>query len=71
MNPALALMGIYIIITVILQFIGFLLAELVEVFDPAIGLMTFLTLFLGMFWLAWPVAVYVTEAYVPGAKPAQ
>jgi hypothetical protein len=70
LNPALALIAIYIVVTSILQFIGFLLAESAEAFDPGVGLMVFLALFLGMFWLAWPIAVRVAEAYVPGAKPA-
>ena len=33
-----------------------------------IALMTFLILYLGMFWLAWPLAVRFAEAYVPGVK---
>jgi len=69
MSPALALMAIYIVVTAILQFVGFLVSTLVESFDPTLSLMTFLVLFLGMFWLAWPIAVRITEAYVPGAKP--
>jgi hypothetical protein len=32
--------------------------------------MTFLVLYLGMFWLAWPVAVRLAETFVPGAKTA-
>jgi len=70
MSPALALMAIYIVVTAILQFAGFLVSRLVESFDPTLSLMTFLVLYLGMFWLAWPIAVRITEAYVPGAKPA-
>jgi hypothetical protein len=68
MSPALALMAIYIVVTAILQFAGFLVSRLVESFDPTLSLMTFLVLYLGMFWLAWPIAVRITESYVPGAK---
>jgi hypothetical protein len=69
MNPALALMGIYILVTAALQSIGFLVSRLVEMIAPAFGLMAFLILFLAMFWLAWPIAVRITETYVPGARP--
>jgi uncharacterized membrane protein YkvI len=68
MSPALALMAIYIVVTAILQFAGFLVSRVVESVYPALGLMTFLVLYLGMFWLAWPIAVRITESYVPGAK---
>ena len=70
MNPALALIGIYIVITAILQFCGFLVSRLVEIYDPTLSLMTFLVLYLGMFWLAWPIALRIAEAYVPGVKSA-
>ena len=70
MNPALALIAIYIVIMGLLQFAGFLVSRMVEMIDPTLSLMTFLVLFLSMFWLAWPIAVRITEAYVPGAKPA-
>jgi len=68
MNPALALMGIYIIVTGLLQFVGFLVSRVAEVFDPTLSLITFLALYLGMFWVGWPIAVRITETYVPGAK---
>ena len=68
MNPAIALMAIYIVVTAILQFAGFLVSRLVESVYPSLGLMTFLVLYLGMFWLGWPIAVRLAEAYVPGAK---
>jgi hypothetical protein len=70
MNPALALMAIYVVTTGILQFVGFLISRAVESLAPSLGLMTFLVLYLGMFWLAWPVAVRLAETFVPGAKTA-
>ena len=65
MNPALALMGIYIMSTVVLQFGAFLVSEAVSTVYPTFSLMTFLVLFLGMFWLAWPIAVRITAWLVP------
>jgi ABC-type glycerol-3-phosphate transport system substrate-binding protein len=32
-------------------------------------LITFLILYLAMFWIAWPIAVGLTETYIPGARP--
>jgi hypothetical protein len=69
MNPAIALMGLYILITAGLQAVGFIVSRLVEMIDPTAGLMTFLMLYLAMFWVGWPIAVWVTETYVPGAGP--
>jgi hypothetical protein len=68
MNPAIALMAVYVVITAILQFAGFLVSRLVEMVNPALSLMVFLVLFLSMFWLAWPIAVRVAEAWVPGVR---
>jgi hypothetical protein len=69
MNPAIALMSIYILITAGLQAVGFLVSRLVEMIAPAAGLITFLILYLAMFWIAWPIAVRLTETYIPGARP--
>ena len=68
MNPALGLIAIYVIITGLLQVAGFAVSRLVEVFQPTFGLMTFLVLYLGMFWVGWPIAVRVAEALIPGAR---
>ena len=61
MNPAILLMGVYLVTVVIGQAIGFGISRVVNEFAPAAGLLTFLVLFIAMFWLAWPVAVYLTE----------
>ena len=69
MNPAMALMGIYVLVTAGLQAIGFLVSRVVEMIAPAAGLMTFLIIFLAMFWVGWPISVWITETYIPGAGP--
>jgi hypothetical protein len=51
----------YVLTTVSVQFIGFLISRLVDYEWPTLGLMTFLILFLGAFGLAWPIAVRIAE----------
>ena len=68
MNPAIALILIYIVITAVLQFAAFFVSKLVDVFSSGFSLPVFLILFLTMFWVAWPLAVRVAEAYVPGVR---
>ena len=58
---AAALMFVYVLTTVTVQFIGFLISRLVDYEWPTLGLMTFLILFMGAFGLAWPIAVRITE----------
>jgi len=55
------LMGVYILTTFVVQFIGFLISRLVDFEFPTMGLMTFLVLYLGAFGLAWPIAVRIAE----------
>ena len=55
------LMGVYILVTVCVQGIGFLVSYAVQAEFPAAGLMTFLGIFLAAFGLAWPIAVRLTE----------
>ena len=61
---ALTLMIVYLLITVAVQFIGFLVSRLVDYNYPTLGLMTFLILFLGAFGIAWPIAVRVAEGLI-------
>jgi hypothetical protein len=68
MNPAMALIAAYIVITAILQFVGFLISLVVDKLDPTLSLLTFVILFLVMFWVAWPLAVRVSFMWIP-AKP--
>src|SRR5437762_6780900 len=55
------LMVVYVLTTISMQFIGFLISRLVDYEWPTLGLMTFLILFMGAFGLAWPVAVRIAE----------
>ena len=58
---ALTLMIVYIVTTISMQFLGFVISRLVDYEWPTLGLMTFLILFLGAFGIAWPVAVRIAE----------
>ena len=55
------LMVVYVLTTISMQFIGFLISRLVDFEWPTLGLMTFLILFMAAFGLAWPVAVRIAE----------
>jgi len=61
---SLILMIVYILTTAITQFVGFLMSRLIDYQWPTAGLMTFLVLFLGSFFLAWPIAVRIAEAVI-------
>ena len=54
----------YIIVTAIVQGLGFLLSEIVDYEYPTAGLMTFLILFLGAFFAAWPIAVRIADRLI-------
>jgi hypothetical protein len=58
---ALALMTIYVLTTISVQFIGFLISRLVDLQFPTISVMSFLVLYLSAFAIAWPIAVRITE----------
>jgi hypothetical protein len=58
---ALTLMIVYVLTTMTVQLIGFLISRLIDYEWPTLGLMTFLVLFLGAFGVAWPVAVRIAE----------
>lgn len=61
---ALLLMGTYILTTIAVQFIGFLISRLVDLQFPSFSVMVFLMLFLAAFGIAWPIAVRITEAII-------
>jgi hypothetical protein len=65
MKPALALLAMYVVVTIALQFVGFLISRMVGYIDPTMSLMTFLVFFMGMFWVAWPVAVRIVDRLIP------
>jgi hypothetical protein len=69
MSPAIGLIGTYLVITAILQFVGFLISWMVDKVDPTLSLLTFVILFLAMFWVAWPIAVRLSGAWFPDTKP--
>jgi hypothetical protein len=58
------LLATYILITVVLQAIGFGVSQLVHMRWPAVSTIAFLILFLGAFALAWPIAVRVAEVLI-------
>jgi hypothetical protein len=58
---SLTLMIVYVLMTVTLQFTGFLISRVVDYQWPTLGLMTFLVLFMAAFGLAWPLAVVIAE----------
>jgi hypothetical protein len=69
MSPALALIGTYLVITAVLQFVGFLVSWVIDKYDPTVGLLTFVIVFIAMFRLAWPIAVRISGAWFPDTKP--
>jgi hypothetical protein len=58
---ALALMIVYVLTTVTVQLLGFLVSRVIDYQYPTAGLMTFLVLFLAAFGIAWPIAVRIAE----------
>ncbi len=61
---ALLLMGVYVLTTIAVQFIGFLISRLVDLQFPAFSVMVFLMLFLAAFGIAWPIAVRIAEGII-------
>jgi hypothetical protein len=61
---ALLLMGVYVLTTITVQFIGFLISRLVDLQFPAFSVMAFLMLFLAAFGIAWPIAVRIAETLI-------
>jgi hypothetical protein len=58
---AIALISVYILTSIVMQLIGFGISRAVDYEFPTAGLMTFLTFFLGAFFIAWPVAVRIFD----------
>ena len=55
------LLIVFVLTAVALQGTGFLISRAVDYQYPALGLMTFLVLFISAFYLAWPIAVRLAE----------
>ena len=65
----LALLGIYLVVAIAGQAIGFAVCSLVERTVPWAGMPVFLAFFFGMLVLAWPIAVALMERFAP--EPAK
>jgi hypothetical protein len=65
MHPAMSLMAIYILVAAALQFAGYLVSRVVDVFAPSISLMIFIVIFLAMYGVGWPIAVRITAWLIP------
>lgn len=65
MKQSLGMLGIYIVCLLALQAVGFLFSRFIGYFNPGMSLMTFLVLFMGMFALAWPIAVRISDKFIP------
>jgi hypothetical protein len=61
MNPALILIGTYILVVMVLQVMGFVISRGVHQIFPPVSLLVFLGLFMCSFGLAWPIAVRITQ----------
>ena len=58
---SLILMLTFVLTTVAIQILGFGFSRLVDYQWPTLGLMTFLILFMGAFFISWPIAVRIAE----------
>jgi membrane protein implicated in regulation of membrane protease activity len=61
MNPALLLMGVYILVTFVLQALFFGVSQIVDRVAPDWSLLVFLILFMCAYGFGWPIAVRITE----------
>lgn len=61
MAQSLILIGVYLLLTVVFQAVGFGISQLIDGFAPEWSLLVFLTLFLCAYGVAWPLAVRLTE----------
>jgi hypothetical protein len=57
-------MIVYVLTTILMQFLGFMISRLIDYEFPTFGLMTFLVLFIGAYGLAWPIAVRIAEGLI-------
>lgn len=56
------LLGLYVALMIVGDLLSyFIVTYFVEPFWPAAGLTTFLALYFGFLWLAWMLAVWLTE----------
>jgi hypothetical protein len=58
---ALILIGIFVVTAAIVQFLGFLVSQMISTVMPGAALLTFLILFIAAYGIAWPIAVRIAE----------
>ena len=59
------LLGIYVLVAIVGQVIGFGVSSMVERTVPWAGMPVFLAFFFGMLVLAWPIAVALMDRLAP------
>ena len=65
------LMVVYVGLVVVAELIAFVIAQIVDPIVPATwSMLVFMGLFFGVLWLAWPLAVYITEKWLIPAEEA-
>jgi hypothetical protein len=67
----LALIGIYLLVAVVGQAIGFGVSSVIERVVPWAGMPAFLAIFFGMLVIAWPIAVAVMDRLFPAPVEAR
>jgi hypothetical protein len=58
---AATLLVVYVLTIIVFQIVGFGVSRVIDIQFPALGLMTFLMLFIAAFGLAWLPAVKIAE----------
>ena len=58
---ALTLIVTFVFTAAVVQFLGFLVSQVIERVWPTAGLLTFLVLFVAAYGIAWPIAVRIAE----------
>ena len=58
---AVALLVCFVLTALVLQFVGFLISQVIDQVWPTAGLLAFLVIFLAAYGIAWPIAVRITE----------
>lgn len=65
-------MIIYVLLVAAGEVLAFFVAQAFDGFVPSAWSMIFyMTLFFGVIWVMWPVAVFVTEKWFIKAEPAK
>jgi len=59
------LLGIYVLVAIVGQVIGFGVSSMIERTVPWAGMPAFLAIFFGMLVLAWPIAVAIMDRFAP------